>query len=134
MSFHSFSKHWLTLLSMCEFSKRVKETIILMSFDEFSKHWLTIPSMFEFSKRVKETIFSCHSMIPVLIMGLPCERVKKTICLMPFDEFSKHWLTILSMFEFSKRLKETIFLHVTKHKFTILSMFDFSKRVKDIIF
>ena len=70
MSFHSFSKHWLTLLSMCEFSKQVKETIILMSFDEFGKSWLTIPSMFEFSNRVKETIFSCHSMTPVLIMGL----------------------------------------------------------------
>jgi uncharacterized protein YbgA (DUF1722 family) len=56
MSFDEFSKHGFTVLSMFEFSKRVKETICLMSFDEFSKLWLTLLSMFEFSKRVKETI------------------------------------------------------------------------------
>ena len=49
-------KHGFTILSMFEFSKRVKETIFLMSFHEFSKHRFTILSMFEFSKRVKETI------------------------------------------------------------------------------
>ena len=31
---------------------------------------------------------------------------------MSFDEFSKHGFTILSMFEFSKRVKETIFFDV----------------------
>jgi hypothetical protein len=47
--------------------------------------------MFEFSKRVKEAIF-----------------------LMSVDEFSKHWLTILSMFEFSKRVKDSIFVDVIR--------------------
>ena len=56
MSFDEFCEHWLTILSMLEFSKRLKG-ILLMSFDEFSNHWATILSMFDFSKRVKETIF-----------------------------------------------------------------------------
>ena len=57
MSFDEFSKQRFTILSMFEFSKRVKETIFLMSFDEFGKHGFTIRSMFEFSKRVKDIFF-----------------------------------------------------------------------------
>ena len=57
MSFDQFSKHGFTVLSMFEFSKRVKETMFLMSVDEFSKNGFTILSMIEFSKRVKETMF-----------------------------------------------------------------------------
>ena len=82
-----------------------------MSFDEFSKHGLTILSMIYYSKRVKETFLSCHSMSPVVSMGL-----LYLICLSKLSGlrrlfvFSKHWLTILSMFEFSKRLEETIFV------------------------
>ena len=41
MSVGEFSKHWLPILSILEFSKRVQETIVLIAFDEFSKRWLT---------------------------------------------------------------------------------------------
>ena len=37
------------------------------------------------------------------------KRVKETIFLMSFDEFSKNRFTILSMFELDMRVKETIF-------------------------
>ena len=45
MSFNEFSKHWLTILSMIYFSKRVKETVLLMSFDDVSKHGFTLLSI-----------------------------------------------------------------------------------------
>ena len=57
---------------------------------------------------------------------------------MSFDQFSKHGFTALSMFEFSKRVKETMFLmsvdEFSKNGFTILSMIEFSKRVKETMF
>ena len=57
ISFDEFSKRGFTILSMFEFSNRVKETTFLMSFDEFSKREFTMPSMLKFGKRVKETTF-----------------------------------------------------------------------------
>ena len=55
-----------------------------------------------------------------------------------FDEFSKRGFTILSMFEFNKRVKEIICLmsfdEFIKHGFTILSTLEFSKRVQEAIF
>ena len=59
-----------------------------------------------------------HGFTILNMFGLS-ERVKKTICLMPFDEFSKHRLPVLSMLEFSKRVQETIVL---------ISFDEFSKR------
>ena len=45
MSLDEFSKHGFTILSMFDFSDRVKETIFLMSFNEFSKRGFTILDM-----------------------------------------------------------------------------------------
>ena len=73
MSFDEFSKHGFTTLSMFEFSKRFKKTIISMSFDEIRQHGFTMLSMFQFSKRVEETMF-----------------------IMSLDEFNKRGFAILS--------------------------------------